>query len=90
MKKKIVGRVIRVTQKDIDKGCQSDGGNCPIARALKRVFHTYRVGVCSSEIGIRNQLFHVPITAIKFIVAFDSGKAVHPFNFKMGKEWVSV
>lgn len=90
MSEKIVGRVIRVTQKDIDKGCVADGGNCPVARALKRVFHTYKVGVYGSEIGIRNRVFRVPTVARKFINAFDSGTVVHPFSFKMGKEWVSV
>src|SRR5260370_31786862 len=81
---------IRVTQRDIDEGVQSNCFHCPVARAVKRAFKATEVWV--REIIIvrkaRSQRTYVTPTAeVDFIERFDSAmlefESPKPFSFTL-------
>jgi hypothetical protein len=88
--------IIKVTQEDIDKGCERSISNCPIARAAAR-----ELGISDTEISVNG--FHIniwvenalniegskpiktaklPQKARNFITKFDSGMIPPPFEFE--------
>jgi len=84
--------IIRVTQRDIDEGVQSNCLHCPVARALKRAFQADEVWVreiivvkkASSE-----QTYVTPPAAADFIERFDSAmlefESLKPFSFTLDR-----
>lgn len=78
---------IEVTQRDIDAGTPCKSGDCPIARAMSRA-GLRRVAVNEDDIyfdhGDGERGFRLlPRAAEEFIMAFDHGRAVHPFEFEI-------
>jgi hypothetical protein len=75
--------LINVTQEDIDKGCQRNSSNCPVARAIKRqtgqdvLVGAYQFGLMSGE------KLWMPQGVQNFVYAFDNGYNVltKPFSF---------
>src|SRR5690242_1577607 len=66
---------IRVTQRDIDEGVQSNCFHCPVARAVKRVFKATEVWVREIIIVRKTGLqrtYVTPAAAMDFIERFDS------------------
>lgn len=88
MKKKIVGRVIRVTQTDIDEGCPTKIHACPIARAIKRSLKISRPSVTGEDFVYNGVDYHLPKSCRVFVDRFDGemGLKVKPFTFRIGKE----
>ncbi len=81
---------IRVTQRDIDDGVQSNCFHCPVARAIKRAFEAADVWV--REIIIvkmagSQQTYVTPQAAIDFIERYDSAmlefESPKPFSFTL-------
>jgi len=82
--------VIRVTQRDIDEGVQSNCFHCPVARAVKRVFKAAEVWVREIIIikKLGSQLTYVtPPAAMDFIERYDSAmlefESPKPFSFTL-------
>jgi len=66
---------IRVTQRDIDEGAQSNCFHCPVARAVKRVFKATEVWVREIIIVTKagaQRTYVTPTAAVDFIERFDS------------------
>ena len=85
--------LIRVTQEDIDAGSKSECYLCPIALAINRALgHKY--GDCFGALVYRSQItpkrYHkvqrTSRNVERFIVAFDHGKPVKPFWFRLAVE----
>lgn len=81
-------KLIKVKQSHIDEARIriKNGGlkscNCPIALALKEHFKARNVAVGVSSFSIDyNHLADTPRSCKRFIIKFDSGKPVKPFNF---------
>ena len=83
---------IRVTQRDINEGLQSNSFYCPVARAVKRAFGASEVWV--REIIIvtkagKKQTFVTPSEALDFIECFDSAvlefESPKPFSFTLDR-----
>jgi hypothetical protein len=81
---------IRVTQRDIDQGVQSNCFHCPVARAVKRVFKATEAWV--REIIVvrkpgRERTYVTPTAAVDFIERFDSAvlefESPKPFSFTL-------
>lgn len=74
---------VSVTQQDIDIGKRVSGGACPLALALTRACGgdcwVYGFGI--AEIG--GQQFGMPEEATAFVLNFDCGHAVQPFEFDL-------
>jgi hypothetical protein len=75
MKKRIV-----VTKKDIDNGIPLSHSSCPIALAAKRAFPGKDIFVGSS-VCFSKKKFPLPEKGTKFVMDFDRGYAVQPFQF---------
>jgi hypothetical protein len=73
---------IKVTQEDIDCGHRGDSQRCPIAQGIRRLRNPQHVEVCD-WIEIDNDNYEAPAEVIEFIVAFDEGKPVEPFEFEL-------
>lgn len=78
---------IQITAEHIQNGERQSCFKCPIALALEEKFYDWRVGTVLVEIkqkeDSRWQEFFLPITAQKFIHAFDNNLEVEPFNFQL-------
>lgn len=87
--------LITVTQEDIDEGCASDADNCPIAKAITRVYGLpAKVGGSLIELyanaseaknGVAFGTAKTPKIASVFIAQFDNfgPKSVSPFSFEL-------
>jgi hypothetical protein len=75
--------MIRVTQKDIDNGIQSDPYCCPVALAVKRKYPDKCVCVLGSSVFINHKRHSVSHNVWDFEVDFDLGREVKPFRFKL-------
>lgn len=82
--------LIRITQADINAGCKYAPGSCPIAKAIgRRLRHRYTVSVLHAGIVIYVNSYHrvgrldTPTVASDFMVNFDSGQKVQPFDLKL-------
>lgn len=79
---------IRLTQKDIDQGVQSNCFHCPVALAVKRAFKAESVWVREiiivTKTGLR-QTFVTPPEAEEFMELYDSAmlefECPKPFTF---------
>jgi hypothetical protein len=76
---------VSVTQEDIFNGVPVMGRFCPIARALTRILGKVSVGNVRVALdGGDRILFGVlPKIAQRFILDFDAGNPVHPFEFEL-------
>lgn len=81
---------IRVTQRDIDEGVQSNCFHCPVARAVKRVFKATEVWVREMIIVTKagsRQTYVTPTAAVDFIERLDSAmpefESPKPFSFTL-------
>lgn len=81
---------VRVTNKDIRKGVPYDAAQCPIAKALRRVFSHRRIVVgCEGEVyvGASNRPlrnFAVPKWVKTWVRDFDRGDTVmYPITFTL-------
>jgi hypothetical protein len=85
----IPGTVVTVTADDIARGCQTSANNCPIARAVRRALRCSGKWISVNwklSVGKKARIYLLPKSTQTFIDAFDGGKAVKPFSFKIGKE----
>lgn len=75
--------LINVEKKHIRKGVVSDADFCPIAFAIRdKGFDN--VAVFSAEVDLGGpDYISLPRSAQRFVQAFDLGKTVKPFNFKL-------
>jgi hypothetical protein len=77
---------IHVTQEDIDNGIRDDALKCPIARAIKRVVSSF-LSVSGYDInfddGFNFLRIPPPEKVTDFIIAFDAGDPVEPFDFEL-------
>ena len=87
------GRItVRVEQRHIDEGVPNEPGMCPVALAIKGQPGCRRVlvGHCGGHVYFENfrppASFHLPKKVSKFILDFDEGEDVEPFEFKMNLE----
>ena len=79
---------IQVTQNDIDNGATKDCECCAVALAIKRHYPKCEVTVSSDAVIITppyKQLY-LSLAARVFIMAFDKGYSVKPFNFELEYE----
>ena len=78
--------LIEVTQEDIDNGSPGKAGLCPIALAMSRsTGKQWRVAnltcFCPEEWPWDDIL--LPLEAVQFVKAYDSGDGVEPFSFAL-------
>lgn len=82
MKKKI-----EVTQEDIKNGIRESANTCPIALAVTRAYGgrvLVNSGVIIWDNGTgRPQIFSFPENVRQFIINFDKGLQVKPFEFEI-------
>lgn len=76
---------ITVTRNDIRNGVVSDGGQCPVARAIRRVTHARAITVGDTTITVRGEAFSAPKSVTRFVHRFDDmgTKSVKPFSFSL-------
>lgn len=79
---------VKVTEDDIRGGKREDAKGCPIALALGRVFpgreivvFSYEAWVCHEVNGELLRKIPLKFDAVKFVMDFDAGYEVHPFEF---------
>lgn len=82
--------IIKVTQEDIDNGKKKSCYECPIALAIQRVSVKHlRCDVMNQQVyAVEKDLRPVwirilPPEAQLFIIDFDAGKSVKPFQFEL-------
>lgn len=78
--------LIKVTDEDIRLGVRDSPCKCPIARAAMRAFRVKRVIMMTSRLRVyhsRDRCINmlVPDSAKDFVIAFDDGESVSPFEF---------
>ena len=75
---------VRVRKRDIRRGVPFEPSRCPIALAVRRIFHK-RVWVFLGERGVQvgvRVLYRLPQEAVEFADGFDAGKeGLPPFQF---------
>jgi hypothetical protein len=83
---------IRVTQRDIDDGVQSNSFHCPVARAVKRAFKATEVWVREMIIVTtagKRETYVTPPEAEDFIEKYDSAllefESPKPFSFTLDR-----
>ena len=79
---------VEVTQRDIDTAHKENiSRNCPIARAIQRVFTsrdvTVGLEIVRVEQGSDIRTYRLPAEAIRFRDRYDHDKAVKPLMFTM-------
>lgn len=74
-------KTINITSRDIKYGRRNSCLQCPVARALRRLFPTQSVWVETVFFDIGRWRFSIP-ELTKFIARFDAGKKVKPTKFK--------
>ena len=75
--------IIKVLKEDIRKGKRQNAQYCPIARAIKRKTKRGDVMVDSRRVMFGWMTFEMPVRAENFIMNFDAGKPVKPFQFEL-------
>jgi hypothetical protein len=83
MASKIKQYSVTVTQRNIDNGYTHSCKRCPIALALRRVFHTTKVDVDAFYITINSKIFVTPQIAIDFMIDYDKRRNVRPITFHL-------
>ena len=83
---------VRVTQRDIDKGLQSNSFHCPVARAVKRAFGASEVWVRGIIIVMKpgsRETYVTPAVVSDFIGSYDSAvlefESPKPFSFTLDR-----
>lgn len=78
-------RHVIVTKEDIKNGVPRSGRSCPIALALRRKVEPTEgaVMVSSTVATIGTSNYRLPYEATNFVINFDSGKPVQPFEFDL-------
>ena len=76
---------IEVTQADIDCGKEGNVGECPIARAARRLpgFEDARVGHVTLSSDKNGVYYRLPAAAVHFVQTFDAGLTTEPFTFEL-------
>ncbi len=75
---------IKITRKHIKSGEPESADSCPIALALMELgFDQTSLHVFCSKIKANKAEIKLPISARKFISAFDDHKPVKPFSFNI-------
>ncbi len=82
--------IIKVTQEHINKGCVKESSICPIAKAIldsdKNIInvyvHNYSVLIKRKDYSGHNRI-ELPERVVNFILAFDGGHPVTPFEFEL-------
>ena len=74
--------VVTVTQDDIDHGVKQSCVKCPIAIAATRALN-FSAHVQPNHIYAGNRAYSVPWQARVFIIKFDNGGRVEPFQFEL-------
>jgi len=87
---------VEVTWEDIEKGMPIDPRDCPVARAVRRLFPYKKVSVhpggddwfveVYTNAGVPDvgdSMYRVPAPAGRRIDAYDDGKGMAPFAFTM-------
>lgn len=93
-KKSLTGTNITVLAKDIRLGTPGEIFVCPVSRATRRTLglkDAAAVAVASTICIHRTpqsleEDYELPKRANKFVNAFDDGKLVKPFTFKLGRK----
>lgn len=75
---------IEVSREDIQRGIPKSACYCPIALALKRAFPNSHIKV-TGTLFIDGRRFSLPAICNTFMGAFDTNKAVEPFEFELGE-----
>jgi hypothetical protein len=82
---------IHVTQRDINRGAQSDSFRCPVALAVKRTFRADKVWVREVIIvtkGRSKQTYVTPPEVEGFVESYDPAflefESPRPFRFTLG------
>jgi len=71
-----------VTQEHIDSGEPANASVCPIALAIREKLNLNSVKVFPSSVRLDSHpSYPLPRSAQRFIVRFDQGYPVKPFNF---------
>jgi hypothetical protein len=83
--------LIKVTQEDIDIGRRNSCIFCPVARAINRALRSTALkGAIVFTSRITPKIYHkeqpVSCRVKRFIVRFDHGLPVEPFNFRVRVE----
>ncbi len=76
---------ISVTQEDICNGKRKSNNNCPVALALNRQAgkgHSMGFGICK-KVGSKFRYFRTPPEVYEFVILFDAGIPVLPFEFEL-------
>lgn len=74
---------VQVTQEDITRGRRCNAGDCPIARAIRRITLEQDVFVVAYAAYVGGERYSLPTEAIKFVWDFDMDHPVDPLKFKM-------
>ena len=75
---------IKVTQQHIDAGIKKKCLYCPVALAIKDVFPTEYVNVSDLYVRIGDNVYDLFPIVTRFILDFDYGYPVSPFEFELG------
>lgn len=70
-----------MTQRNIDAGYANSCKSCPVALALRRVFHTKDVDVDSFFMTVKGRAYMVTMDVLTFMSDFDREQPVEPFTF---------
>lgn len=93
-KKSLAGIRIEVSKRDIRLGTPGEIFVCPLARATRRtlglkatdaVCVASTVGIYRTPVSLEED-YELPKRANKFVLAFDEGKPIKPFSFKLGRK----
>lgn len=78
-------KTITVSQVDIDNARQSDGDACALARAFQRQGfpNAYVSAKYLYPDGCSREKIELPIKAQRFVLSFDAGFPVKPFEFEI-------
>lgn len=80
---------VKVTQEDIQTGAKDNCYRCPIALALNRALKK-PVTCWTYTYTIHNISYTLPSVVSRFIVGFDGGDLVKPFEFQIESPQESV
>lgn len=89
MKTKMKTITVTVTEDHIRRGVPQEPEFCPVALALETIFPaSTHISVDEEAVDLthedlRFQSVELPRSATRFIRAFDSGKPVEPFSFRV-------
>lgn len=72
-----------VTQEDIDNGDRTQSARCPIALAISRAYGIKNIAVGMDRVTGMSKTRWLPIEAQNFVLAFDNGEPVEPFEFRL-------